>query len=170
MPELTPEVEATQEAEQEPAKLDPIQFEDPIDATKLQAQFEDAPEVTAAVTDEQEPPANMTARQRAEWEKHLEREKIKREFVRKVMEARKAPEPEHKPQPLAPAMHARTKAEMEAGAKRVAANAQIEAQRPKGQRPVDPREGTMTPVFRPKDYIPDPKKNQGNVGAREVSV
>lgn len=94
-------------------------------------------------------------------------ENMKRDFVTGVMAARNVVEKPYTPPAVPERIAESTRLEMAAGAKRVAEFEQIEAQRPK--RPVDPSNGTMTPVFRPADYVPDPKKNQGQTNARPVA-
>lgn len=88
-------------------------------------------------------------------------------FVNDIMKARRIEEPVYAPPPMAEAVAKRTNEELEAGRRMVAARAAEEALRPK--RPVDTADGRMTPVFRPRDFVPDPKKNQGQVRAETVA-
>jgi hypothetical protein len=99
--------------------------------------------------------------------KQAHRENRVHNFVSDVMKARQVVEPVYTPPPVAEAVAKRTNEEMEAGRRMVEARAAQEALRPK--RPVDPTEGRMTPVFRPRDFIPDPKKNQGQVRAETIA-
>lgn len=95
------------------------------------------------------------------------RENVKRDFYGRVMEARRRDlqEAPYAPPEVSEAVKNRTNEEMEAGRKAVAARAALDAARPK--RPVE-NDGSNA-VFRPNDYIPDPKKNQGHVQARTLS-
>lgn len=71
-------------------------------------------------------------------------------FVEKVLANRNKPVEEYTPPPMSPRMQEQTRLEMEAG--RTQVNANKEAARPVPKR--DPADGTMTPVYRPKDYVP----------------
>lgn len=86
-----------------------------------------------------------------------------KEFYDRILAARTAPNEADKPapvQPVAPQILAQTRAEMAAGQAAVAKHAAERAANPPP--PVKP-DGTMTPVFRPPDYVPDQAKGQGNV-------
>ena len=109
-------------------------------------------------------PMPENARQRFEREAHEAAEAKKKKFYDAVMNARK---PETKPivkQPVAPAVTKQTELEIAAGR---AAVAKHEAQRTLAARL--PKKGVETPapnnipVFRPRDYVPDPKKGTGQV-------
>jgi hypothetical protein len=98
-----------------------------------------------------------------------EEENKKLNFFRDVMEARKPPpRPEPTPQPVPPRVLKQTEAEMAAGAAR---NKHYEEHHSRhGRPPVDPADGTMQPVFRPGEYVPDGVKNQGVIKSRDVTV
>jgi hypothetical protein len=66
------------------------------------------------------------------------------------------------PPPVSEAQMEQTRLEMEAGRAAVAKHAAAQAHRPAPVRN-DPREGNTTTVFRPDDYVPDPRKGQGLV-------
>lgn len=98
-----------------------------------------------------------------------ERENTKRGFMDRVMQARANQKPKEYTPPERPAGIVKTtNEEMAAGAALVAKRAAEDA-----LRKVPPKEkwdGDTTSVFRPADYVPDPKKNQGvNLGARTLS-
>lgn len=95
------------------------------------------------------------------------RDETKRDFTLKVLAARaKKEEPPAPPPPLAPRMAEQTNAEIEAGRKMNAHHAALQVHRPK---PPGPEHGEKhQAVFRPADYVPDPKKNQGNVQGRNL--
>ena len=86
----------------------------------------------------------------------------KQAFYKRIADARAAGIPAPIiTQPVPPRIMAQTQAEMAAGAAQVAKHA---AEMGKRIIPVTlPTDGTMTPVFRPGDYVPDQKKGQGNV-------
>lgn len=71
-------------------------------------------------------------------------------------------------QPVAPHIVNQTQQEMAAGAAQVAKNAEAQ-----GRRIITPTalptDGTMTPVFRPPEYVPDQRKGQGNVSGTPLS-
>ncbi len=94
------------------------------------------------------------------------REDVKRTFVSDVMKARNPPVVVYVPPPLPPAVVSQTNAEMAAGAAVVAKHEAEEVLRPKRPREND---GNTVAVFRPGDYIPDPKKNQGHTNPRTLS-
>lgn len=95
------------------------------------------------------------------------REDEKFEFTRKLVEAYKPPpEQVYVQPPIAPRVVAQTNAELEAGRKIVAENEALQSQRV--HRPAPPEHSGNTEVFRPANYIPDPKKGQGNVQARTL--
>lgn len=100
-----------------------------------------------------------------------ERENIKHSFYQKVAEARAnrtAPEPTP---PKVPERIARqTSEEMEAGARLVAQRAAEQELRVPHKETDDKWAGKTTSVFRPADYVPDPKKNTGHVAARSQNV
>lgn len=86
---------------------------------------------------------------------------LQRDFVEKIMEARRAVSVKPYIAPPIPAqISEQTRMEMEAGKKRVAHFEEQERLRPRPHRNADVN-GTMVPVFRPDDFIPDPRKGQG---------
>jgi hypothetical protein len=121
----------------------------PVEAASVTAEPEaPAPEAPAP----QEAPAE-TARERADREAHEATMARVREFERKVREANKSEEKPHVPQPVAPAIQAQTKLEMELGAKMNAHHESLKLLRPA---PVPTAAdtkaaGSSTPVFRPAD-------------------
>ena len=91
----------------------------------------------------------------------------KRDFVLAILKARQPSQVQQPTQPVIPAMLEQTRREMEAGAARVAFHAEQEAIRP--PRPREDND-TMIPVFRPSDYVPDPKKGEGTVASNTARV
>ncbi len=93
-------------------------------------------------------------------------DKIKNDFIAEVVKRRiQRDEPPPPPQPATNRQLERTRLEIEAGQRRVAAN---EAQAKLRPQPVrEASDGTTTPVFRPQDYVPN--MDQGKVGARDIS-
>ena len=75
-------------------------------------------------------------------------ERAKREFFKKVMEARSKPAVNVAPEPVSTRVLNQTELELEAGRKAVAKHAQQMKNRPPPPAP-GLSEGTMTPVFRP---------------------
>lgn len=98
-------------------------------------------------------------------------ENTKRNFTLALLEARTPkPKPEYVPPAPSERVAAQTNAEMEAGRKLVGVAEANEAQRREitdtYQRDKRQNPGTTESVFRPNDYVPDQKKNQGNVTPR----
>lgn len=99
----------------------------------------------------------------------------RRTFTQQLLEARTPkPEPERVIPPIAPQIAEQTRLEMEAGAARVREAEGRETERKaiaelhkndKWQ-----KAGENTSVFRPGDYVPDPKKGQGHVGGNSARV
>lgn len=75
------------------------------------------------------------------------------DFVKKVLANRNAKEPEYVLPVVPPQVAEQTRLEMEAGAAAVARA--TEQQKGRLVLPRDPSAGTMTSVYRPKDFIPD---------------
>ena len=75
------------------------------------------------------------------------------ELEAQVMAARNQPKPEYVPPKPTPRQAEKIKQEMEAGAKRTAYFQEQEKLRQ--QIPPDPNEPTNTPVFRPKEFVPN---------------
>jgi hypothetical protein len=92
-------------------------------------------------------------------------ERVKREFTEKILASRIQP-PAFVAQPPIPRMLDQTKLEMAEGKRMNAHHDALRANRPIIK--PDLSTGSMTPVFRPADYVPDPKKPVSN-GARTVS-
>jgi hypothetical protein len=134
----------------------PIKFAEPISAADLVAGSAEKPEDALPV---------VSADQLAALQREAERDDTKRTFTLKVLEARaKQDEPEPAPPPLAPRIANQTNAEIEAGRKMNAHHAALQVHRP----PVEKTNEKHQAVFRPGDYVPDPKKNQGQVRASNL--
>lgn len=129
-----------------------------------------APEATAEAVPEPAPSKEPI------WSPELERmamaeyqqatnENISRNFLTALAAARSPKVNVYTPPPVPPAIQENTRLEMEAGRKRVAEFEAMEALRPK--RPVEPV--NSVPVFRPDNYIPDPRKNQGHTMPRTIA-
>jgi len=78
------------------------------------------------------------------------------DFVAKVLANRNKVEPVYVPPPVPQAIATQTQLEMAEGAKRVALATEAQKNRPVPKR--DPSQGTSTPVYRPKDYVPNMKQ------------
>jgi hypothetical protein len=131
-----------------------VSAEAPLPAPEPKPEPEKAPE-----------PAPLNAAAAAEVRHAASTEQAKKEFMERVLRAR---EPEAKPQqaqPVAPRIQEQTRLEQLAGQKMNAHHAAFRANAPQPKREDN---GSMTPVFRPNDYVPDPRKAQGNVGARNL--
>jgi hypothetical protein len=132
---------------------DPIHFAEPISEAEQTAVVSDEPTITEA---------QMNALQA-----EAARDDTKRDFTLKVLEARaKKDEPPAAPPPLAPRMADQTNAEIEAGRKMNEHHASLQARRP--VHVPTQADGKSTAVFRPGDYVPDPKKGQGYVQGRNL--
>lgn len=140
--------EAVQEAA--PDKSAPITFVEPISADDQVAVVSDSPTISDA--------------ELAELQRQADMENEKRDFTLAVLKAREPVEVPVVPAPVAPRIAAQTAAEMEAGRKMNEHHAKIAVRRPP---PEDQNTGT-TAVFRPGDYVPDQKKGQGNIQARDL--
>lgn len=153
------EIEPAPRAETLPASEDQV-----LDAA-VQAAVEPAPtEPSEPIKFEAAPVSNQERLQE-------ERAQKARDFTEKVMAARRPEEVVHRPQPVAPLIQERTSQEMEAGRRMNEVHATRTAIAPR--RVISPAEaaaqGKNTPVFRPSDYVPDPKKGQGtNLQARNL--
>ena len=115
-------------------------------------------------------------RSKEEAKVYDEAQEVNREkdFVHAIMEARKPPEkPEYVPPAPPPAVLEQTRLEMEAGKKRVAEFAAQEEMRKevheRNRKDKWADKGSVE-VFRPDDYVPDPKKGQGNIKVSETDV
>ena len=89
---------------------------------------------------------------------HAENDNMKHDFMRDVLKARNPEVKEYAPPAVPPRIAQQTLDEQAAGRERVAHFAELEKSRPK--RPAEAN-GTMTPVFRPSDFVPDQKKGEG---------
>lgn len=123
--------------------------------------------VAVATPDEQARVVALSQMAEQEW-LQAQRDNKVRDFLGDVMKARNVQEPEYVPPPPAPAILQRTNEEMAAGQRAVAQRAAEEALRPK--RPVEEPHGAKTvAVFRPRDFIPDPKRNTGHVQVKTLA-
>lgn len=156
------EIEPAPQAETPPASEDQA-----LDAA-VQAAVEPAPQEPSKPSEpikfEAAPVSNQERLQE-------ERAQKARDFTEKVMAARRHEEVVHRPQPVAPLIQERTSQEMEAGRRMNEVHATRTAIAPR--RIISAAEaaaqGKNTPVFRPSDYVPDPKKGQGtNLQARNL--
>lgn len=80
------------------------------------------------------------------------------DFIEKMNSERNMPVKEYVPPPVTEKQHSARSAEMEAGRKRVAHYEEQKKLRLAAaalqQQATDPREGTSTPVFRPREFVP----------------
>lgn len=154
-----PVPEQPQAAVAEPApNTNPISFDEPVSAADLTAGVGDKPEDAVPL---------VSAEQLAALQKEAAREDTKRDFTLKVLAARaRRDEPEQAPPPLAPRIAEQTNAEIAAGRKMNEHHASLQVHRP--HPPAENHGEKHQSVFRPGDYVPDPKKNQGNVQARNL--
>jgi hypothetical protein len=156
-----PSTEPAPQTPQEPAAAsEPISIAEPDMAPRV------APTVAIEVTDK--PPADLgiTSREMEQLHDEARRENQKKDFHDKVMDARRPkPEPVFNPPALAPRMVEQLNAELAAGAAQVAKHAAHQAKH--GTPPQLP-EPNVKPVFRPGDYVPDPKKGQGRIVAQTL--
>jgi len=96
------------------------------------------------------------------------------DFIKAILAARTPPEkPVHIPPTPPPAVVEQTRLEMEAGKKRVMefATEEISRQEAHARHRADKwADKGSTPVFRPDDYVPDQRKNQGHVVAESAPL
>ena len=146
----------------------------PVEAVAAQATegLNTAPDALITIV-EPEPPKVETApvpeapaenaRDRAEREYHEKAQARIQHFADQMREANKSEIKEPVKQPVASAILEQTKREMEAGRAMNAHHEALKANRPAPK--LSAREiaaaGTSTPVFRPDDFVPDPRKGQG---------
>jgi hypothetical protein len=90
-------------------------------------------------------------------ERKKEIEKFRDDLEARVRQPPQEPKPPPEPVPLTERQSEQLKAEQEAGRKRTEYFEEQAANRPPPP-PPDPSEGTMTPVFRPKNYTHETKK------------
>lgn len=138
----------------------PISFEEPISEADLKAGVNEDPNKAI-------PPAlEISAAELRALQNEAEQEDLKRDFTRKLMALREPPQAQEvKPPPVPDRIREQTRLEMEAGRKM---NEHYEALHARHGRPrPEPETGTVS-VFRPADYVPDPKKGQGNVATRNL--
>lgn len=163
--ETNPQTAPEAQAEVQPVQSGLIAFAEPVVTETAIAAPPEAPPETP------EPPKNgepinspaLNAAAMAEARHAAENEEVKREFARKVLEARAKHDVKIFVQPVAPRIMAQTLAEQEAGRRMNAYHAAFHANAPQPRREDN---GSMTPVFRPADYVPDQKKGQGYVEGR----
>jgi hypothetical protein len=98
---------------------------------------------------------------------HAENDNMKREFMQAVLRARNPEVKEYAPPAVPPRIAQQTLDEQAAGRERVAHFVELEKSRPK--RPVEAN-GTMTPVFRPSDFVPDQKKGEGLLASNSAKL
>jgi len=156
------EIAAAQQAASEPAP--PSRADVPL--AKVVGLGED---VTRTVTEINQPAAVAAAQDVQNFtrdvQEQAENDNMQRDFMVAVAAARN-PEPKpYTPPPIPERIAEATRLEMEAGRRRVSEFAAIEAARPKPQPQAQPGNATMTPVFRPADFVPDQKKGQGNIAS-----
>src|ERR1019366_3700757 len=96
---------------------------------------------------------------------HAENDNMKHDFMRAVLKARNPEVKEYVTPPVPPRIAQQTLDEQAAGRARVQHFEELEKLRPK--RPVEAN-GTMTPVFRPADFVPDQKKGEGLLASNSV--
>lgn len=144
------------QGEAQPDPTAPINFAEPVSEADLTAAVGDKPEdVAHPFVSEQEMDALY---------KEAHRDDAQRDFTLKVLKAREPVVDTHVPPPVCDRVAEQTRAEMAAGAKM---NKHYEDLHARHGRP-RPQEPESKAVFRPGDYVPDPKKNQGHVGARNL--
>lgn len=132
-----------------------VNFPEPVSAADQTAVIEDtAPQITAAELKELHRQADM--------------ENDKRDFVAKVMATREVPVEPPKPAPLAPRVVSQTQAELEAGKAQVKKNEEHWRHHHGAGGPKQEEDTKTVAVFRPSDYVPDQKKGQGQVQARNL--
>ncbi len=120
-------------------------------------------DLTAGVSDKADEPL-LTAADLKALHAQAHRDDEKRDFTLKVLEARAPVNTEPVEMPvIADRILEQTRLEMEAGRKMNDHHASLAVHRP----PPAPDKGT-TAVFRPEDYVPDQKKGQGNIVARNL--
>lgn len=164
--------QAPPEAQAEPAVatgLTDIKLEEIAAAAAVEAE---SPPVTTEVLASAEPSElvqvssldDMAARELYEVAR---RDNVARDFTHDVLAARHQPEPVYTPPPVPTFIEQQRAAEMEAGRKAVAKRAAEDEARGYHHKP--PEATGSVAVFRPADYVPDPKKNQGHVNARTLS-
>jgi hypothetical protein len=128
----------------------------------------DAVPVPPVVTAPIHSPA-LDAAAAAEQARQTKLENEKNAFYQAILKARtQGVPPPIVAQPVAPHIVTQTELEKAAGAAAVAKAAEAQGRRiiPPTALPTD---GTMTPVFRPPEYVPDQRKGQGNVSGTPLS-
>lgn len=136
-----------------------------LDAKAAEVEAEKPAQEPAPEPEPEPEPEN--ARDRADREHQEANRAMVDQFVQKVRAANRSEAVEPKPQPVPDRIAEQTRLEMQAGQRMNEHHANLRFNAPKARK-IDRPEGTMTPVFRPADYVPDLKKGQGNVGARPV--
>lgn len=122
------------------------------------------PDVTAKVEEVNQPAAAVSQDFTKDDQLHAESDNLQRDFLARVAAAKEAGKPkEYTTPPIPERIAEQTRLEMEAGRRRVAEFAALEASRPK-------RPGTQdtVAVFRPADFVPDQKKGQGVIASNSA--
>lgn len=97
-----------------------------------------------------------------EVQRAAENENLKRDFMEKVAAANRPEDKPYTPPAVPIRIAEQTRLEMAAGAQRVA---EFEAQKASRPQPKPQQDGTMTPVFRPADFVPNQKKGEGLIAS-----
>jgi hypothetical protein len=157
-----------------------ISFPEPVAKADQVAVFEDdtapvdqPPQPNPEPPVQERPFIQMDARAESELRAAAQRDNVARDFTHKVLAARNVPPvvPPGAAGPVPTRIQEQTTLEMEAGRKLVEAHQKRQDSAPRPAPAASTAaEGKMTPVFRPGDYVPDPMKNTGHVGARELSA
>lgn len=95
-------------------------------------------------------------------QRQAENENKVRDFMGKLAAAKRPEDTPYVPPPIPLRIAEQTRKEMETGAARVAEFEAQQAARPRARPETD---RSMTPVFRPADFVPDQKKGQGNLAS-----
>lgn len=162
---------ASSEAIQETVSSGLLDFAEPISAADNKQVTPETVAAAAAANVANKEVDMRSAKQRAEDEYKATLEKQKQDFVERVYAARESEQVIPKTQPVPERIASQTAAEMAAGAKMNAHHEGLKAVRAaQPTKAPDKNAGTMTPVFRPNDFVPDPKKGTGQVGARVLSA
>ena len=129
------------------------------DVTRKVDEVNQPAQVAAAVEAKAQEPTQDFSK---EDQLHAESDNLKRDFLQRVAAARAPEIKPYTPPAVPPRIAEQTRLEMEAGRQRVAEFAEQQASRP---RPAPQQDGSMTPVFRPEDYVPNQKKGEGLIAS-----
>jgi len=142
-------------AEQQAATAPAVEKEPPVQEAKPEPEPEPEPKFVH-IPDETRARAEGPESQNA---------KANRELFDKIMAARNTPPPVIIKQPPIPHIMEQTKREMEAGRRQSELHAERQRLALATRKPLSAAElaaqSTSTAIFRPGDYVPDPKKGQG---------